>query len=43
MTKYRYAQRKGKYVGKIDKLSDGVRLNNFNSDEQSDSVTLMEE
>lgn len=29
MTKYRYAQRKGKYVGKIDKLSNGVRLNNL--------------
>lgn len=29
MTKYRYAQRKGKYVGKIDKFLDGVRLNDL--------------
>lgn len=29
MTKYRYAQRKGKYVGKIDKFLNGVRLNDL--------------
>lgn len=29
MTKYRYAQRKGKYVGKIYEFLDGLRLNNL--------------